>query len=105
VKLARSSVAALAVAAVGLLGACTSQPSARAVAEDVVEALNEEGELTNEQRDCLLEKIDGYTDEQLAAIGSPENQAINYTQPSAVEQASPEFQEYVENLSECMGSS
>jgi hypothetical protein len=100
VKFARPAIAAVAVAIVLGLGACTSTPSAKAVAEDYIESLDG---LTEEQRQCMLEKLDTYSSDELEAIGDA-NLNVDFDQADAVANASPEFQEFVENLNTCMGA-
>jgi hypothetical protein len=97
VKVARPTVAVALVALLGL-GACSSTPSAKAVAEDYVESIDG---LTDEQRQCMLEKLDGYSSDELEAIGEA-NVNVDFDQPDAVETATAEFQEFVENLNTCM---
>jgi hypothetical protein len=99
VKFARPS-AIIAVALLGL-GACSSTPSAKGVAEDYVESIDG---LNDEQRQCMLEKLDGYSSDELEALGEA-NVNVDFDQPDAVETATPEFQEFVENLNTCMDSS
>jgi ABC-type glycerol-3-phosphate transport system substrate-binding protein len=98
VKFTRS--AALALVAVLAVAACSSTPSAKAVAEDYVESI--EG-LSTEQRQCMLEKLDGYSEDELEAIGNA-NLDVDFDQADAVESATPEFQDFVENLNSCMTS-
>lgn len=61
---------ALVVALVGVLGlaACTSDPSARRVAEDIIKTGFIEGDLTEVQRDCMLDRLDAYSDDELSDI-------------------------------------
>ncbi len=92
------------VAAAVLLGltACTSTPSAKAVAQDYVESIG----LEPEQETCMLERLDGYTNDQLEAIGEA-NVNVDFDQPpaTAVETATTEFQAFVADLQECMQAS
>jgi hypothetical protein len=100
VKFARP--AAVVVAALVALGACTSTPSAKAVARDFVESIDG---LTDAQRECMLDKLDNdYTSDQLEAIGEA-NVSIDFDSPDAVEDATPEFQAFVDDLGECMQGS
>jgi hypothetical protein len=89
----RSTVAALAVAAVAVLGGCTSQPSAKAVAEDIVENLDG---LTDDQRACMLEKLDAYSSDELQQIGE-NNEGISATSPGDAD-----LQKFESDLNSCM---
>ena len=64
----RRPVAVLAVAAVSLLGltACSSDPSAKRVAQDLVKTIAAD---EPEVEECMLEVIDGYSTDELEAIG------------------------------------
>ena len=94
--------AAVLVAAVFALGACTSTPSAKAVAQDFVESIDG---LTDAQRECMLEKLDNdYTSDELETIGEA-NVTVDFDSPDAVENATPEFQAFVADLQECMSGS
>jgi hypothetical protein len=98
VNVARPAVLAVAVAALLGLAACTSNPSPKAVAQDYVESIPD---LTDAQRQCMLDKLDGYSNDTLTSIGEA-NLNVNFDSPDAVESASPEFQEFVADLQECM---
>lgn len=92
----RLSLAALAVGAVGLLGACTSQPSAKAVAKDVVESIG----LPEEQQACMLEVIDNMSEAELKELGEDNvDQAIQ-----GVEDGTPELQAFMAELARCRES-
>jgi len=100
VKFARP--AAVLVAALFALGACTSTPSAKAVAQDFIESIDG---LTDAQRECMLEKLDNdYTSDELETIGEA-NVTVDFDSPDAVENATPEFQAFVADLQECMSGS
>ena len=64
VKRRSTAVAAFAVATVAALGGCTSQPKAKAVAQDLVENL---AGLTAAQRTCMLERLDAYSTDEIQA--------------------------------------
>jgi hypothetical protein len=98
VKFARS--AALALVAILGVGACSSTPSAKAVAEDYIESIDG---LSSTQRECMLEKLDGYSEDELEAIGEA-NLTVDFTSADAVETATPEFQDFVDNLRSCTTS-
>ena len=46
--------------------ACTSTPSAKRVAEDLINTLAE----TDAERDCMLKKVDAYSKDALEDIGN-----------------------------------
>ena len=52
----------------------------------------------------MLDKLDGYSSDELEAIGEA-NVNVDFDQPDAVETATPEFQEFVDDLNECMSGS
>ena len=86
------------VAVVGL-GACTSQPSVKAVAEDIVESIG----LEPDEETCMLTALDDYTDAELEAIGEA-NETVDFSQPNAVEaQGTAELQRFFDDLNRCMG--
>ncbi len=87
------------VAAVGL-GACTSQPSAKAVVKDVIESLDG---LSEPERTCMLEAVEGYSEDDLKAIGE-DNEAVDFSREGAVEsQGTPGLQKFVADLQSCTG--
>jgi hypothetical protein len=56
--------AVLAVAAVAALTGCMSTPSAKRVALDMIETLD----ISEAARDCMTEKVEGYSEEELDDI-------------------------------------
>jgi hypothetical protein len=68
----RLLLAATAVVAVGGLGACTSQPSAKAVAKDMVQSITVPGgqRLPQPQQDCMLSVIDKMSSEEISQLGA-----------------------------------
>lgn len=64
---ARRLVAVLAVAVVAL-SACNSDPGRKRVVEDIIQTAVFRGDLTQEQGDCMFEKVEGYSEDELAAI-------------------------------------
>ncbi len=82
------------MAGIALLGACTSQPSAKAVAKDVVESLPD---LTTAQRTCMIGKIDVYSSEELQAIGEA-NIDVNITGPN---DGTEQMQKFMRDLASC----
>jgi len=97
--LLRSSV----VAAVAVLGlaACTSNPGPKTVAQDVVDGLTEEGDVTATQQECLQQKVDGYSNDQLDAIATG-NENLDYGPNFDLETATQPFQDFVADLATCM---
>jgi len=57
--------AALLMVAVFGVSACNSEPSAQRVAEDLINTLAK----TDEERDCMLKKLDVYSQDELEKIG------------------------------------
>jgi hypothetical protein len=71
VKTSPRSLAAVALVALAGLSACTSDPSAKRVAQDLVNTITmEPGGGGEKVRDCMLDVIDGYTTDELEAIGN-----------------------------------
>ncbi len=63
----RSLVTVLVVAAVGL-GACSSDPGPKRVAEDIIDTAVLQGDLTEEQGKCMFDRVEAYSDDDLEAI-------------------------------------
>ena len=88
-----TTIAALAAAAMAVVG-CTSNPSAKAVATDIVEKLDG---LTEPQRACMLQKLeDDYTTDELQAIGEA-NEGI-----PADADGDADLQRFTADLNTCM---
>ncbi len=64
----RALFVGLAAIAVLSLTACDSDPSARRVSQDIINTAAEDGDLTDAQRDCMLDRLDSYSDDDLEAI-------------------------------------
>ncbi|WP_394932791.1 hypothetical protein [uncultured Ilumatobacter sp.] len=64
----RLRVAGVAVVAVLGLSACNSDPGNRRVAEDIVDTAFVQGQITQEVRDCLFDKLETYSDSDYEAI-------------------------------------
>jgi hypothetical protein len=92
VKRRSTTIAAFAVAAMAVVG-CSSNPKAKAVAEDIVESL---AGLTEAQRTCMLDKLDDYTTDQLQEIGEA-NEGI-----SSTSEGDAELQAFTADLNTCM---
>jgi hypothetical protein len=100
VKLARPVVAAIALAATGLLGACTSQPSVKAVAKDVVQSITVPGSgehLPEAQQECMLKVIDDMTNDELDKLGA-ENLNATITSSGG---GNAEMQAFIDKLQRC----
>jgi hypothetical protein len=100
---ARRSRLATAVLGLGLVAgvtACTSKPSAKAVATDIVESMDD---LAPAERQCLLDKLDGYSSDELEALGNA-NLDVDFDQPDAVEHGTEDFQKFVADLETCTDS-
>ena len=92
-RLRRTTAAAFALASIGVLGACTSNPSAKAVAKDVVQSLN----LPQEQQDCMLGVLDDMPSEELENLGKANlQQAI-----TDAESGTEAMQAFIAELADC----
>ncbi len=85
---------AVAVVAIGGLAACASNPSARTVAEDMIDALPN---LTDQQRICLSDQLAGMDDERLKAVADA-GQTGNFGPDFSLETTGEPFQEFVTQL-------
>jgi hypothetical protein len=70
----RRALAVLAVAVVGL-SACNSDPGVKRVAEDIILTAVDQGDLTEAQGECMFERVDSYSDDELKAITDSANDA------------------------------
>ncbi len=88
-KSSRRTVTLLAVAAMSVLGlsACSSDPSAKRVAEDLVNTLAE----TDDERDCMLAIVDEYGEDRLQQLGEDAN-GSDATKKAAADEALDEFE-------------
>lgn len=68
----------LVIAALGV-SACTSNPGPKRVAEDLINTLAD----TDEERDCMLDILDGYSDSELESLGNDVNEGDEATQAAA----------------------
>lgn len=71
-------IGAVAVIAILTLGACTSDPGVRRVAQDIIKAEAEANPELDEQ--CMLDALDEFTDDQLKSITDQINSANEDTQ-------------------------
>jgi hypothetical protein len=98
VKCSRLAVAGIAVAALGLLG-CTSNPSTKAVAKDMVQSIRTpDGNLLPQaQQDCMLDVIDKMSDDQLKKLGA-DNEDATFTAQGGGNAA---MQAFIDELKGC----
>ena len=96
----RLTALAVGLVTVAGLGACTSQPSVQAVARDVVESIG----LEPDQEACMLEAIDGYSEEELQQIGEA-NETVDFSSDVPPEDRGTEaLQKFYADLDACMGT-
>jgi hypothetical protein len=90
--------ACLAVVALGALSACQSQPGNRRVVRDVIESL----QLPAAQEACMLDKLEGYTDDQLDAIAD-ENETWDPAETGQTPaDASESMRLFIADFEQCM---
>lgn len=92
------------ILALGVLAltSCSRTPSTKRVALDVVETFDD-SVVNDDQKECMRERIDEYDNSALEAIGeAQENQALDFSDPDAFESATPELQQFVEDLRGCL---
>lgn len=99
------SVRLLGAVAAGLLllaGCGSSAPSVKRVALEVVETLD----ATPEQRECMRERVDAYSNDQLEAMvpldGEGNAIEIDFRDPTSIPDATPELQQFVDDLCTCI---
>jgi len=85
---------AVAVVAIAGLGACTSNPSGREVAEDMIDALPN---LTDVERTCLRDQLKGLDDATLKAVAAA-GETGNFGPEFSLDSTGPEFQTFVNDL-------
>ena len=97
-KRSRLAVAGIAVAALGLLG-CTSNPSAKAVAKDMVQSIRTpDGNLLPQaQQDCMLDVIDKMSEDQIKKLGA-DNKTATFTAEGGGDGA---MQAFIKELQAC----
>lgn len=84
------------VGALALTACGTSTPSNRRMAEDIIETV--EG-LSDEERDCMRERLDGYTGSELEALND-ENSNVDWDAEGATGGAL--WQAFVDDMSSCL---
>src|SRR6186997_341438 len=99
----RRTLATVAVAAIGLLGACTSQPSNKAVVNDAIQSITVPGgsTLPQAQQDCMLEYVDGLSNDELEQLGES-NVDESITLESHGNEA---MQAFIDELEQCASGS
>jgi len=76
-----------------LLSACSSDPSAKRVAEDLIDTLA----TTEAEKQCMLDILDGYSTQQLEDLGNAVNEGDQAEQTAAQRQ----LDEFQARLSSC----
>jgi hypothetical protein len=89
---------ASALVAVTALGACSSTPSNKRVVEDIIESL--EG-VSEAERDCMLERVDRYTDDQLDDIADA-NEDFELLPTGEVANPTPALADFQADLASCL---
>jgi hypothetical protein len=84
------------VLALATLSACSSNPSNRRVVSDVIESL----QLPEAQEQCMLDRLEGYSDDELDAIAD-ENEDWDPSSGSTMEEASPSMRAFIADFEEC----
>jgi hypothetical protein len=85
----------LVAAALGGLAACNSTPSARRVALDVIDTLDN---LTEAERDCMRTKVEAYTKDEVEAFA----EGADEDPPDPEAQAA--LERFEDDLAECRSS-
>ena len=91
-----------ALAAIGLLGACQSQPSAKAVAKDAVQSITVPGgsTLPQPQQQCMLAVLDDMSESEIEQLGKANIDATIGPETGGNEA----MREFVDRLQECQGA-
>jgi hypothetical protein len=92
----RAAAACLGAVALVSLSACSSRPGNRRVVSDVIESL----QLPQEQEDCMLTKLDTYTDDELDQIAD-DNENWDPAEGSTMEEASEGMRLFIADFEEC----
>jgi hypothetical protein len=92
----RARTIALTVVAVAALGACSGNPSAKAVAIDMVKSLG----LPAERQECMIDKLENYDAEQLKRLGEA-NLDVDFDAEDPIAQTDEDFQQFVADLETC----
>jgi hypothetical protein len=89
--------ACVAVVALGALSACQSQPGNRRVVRDVIESL----QLPAAEEACMLERLEGYTDDQLDDIAAENENWDPAGQGDTPEDASEGMRLFIADFEQC----
>ncbi len=98
-----SLVLAAACLVVGL-GACTGNPSTKAVTKDMIESLEETGGVDAAAKECMTDKVDDMSNDELDAIGAANPNFVS-SDPGAEDDATPEMHALLDDLRSCLGDS
>jgi len=94
----RSRLCLFAAVAMFGVGACTSNPGARAVARDQIEALQD---VSEEVKSCMRDKLESYSNEELEAV-TDNNEELAFDSTDGIPPgATEEFTAFVEDLATC----
>jgi hypothetical protein len=89
----------VAVLALGALSACSSQPGNRRVVRDVIESL----QLPPAEEACMLDRLEGYTDNELDAIANENESWDPSGQGDTPADASEGMRLFIADFEECTG--
>jgi hypothetical protein len=97
----RLALAAIPIAAFGLLG-CTSNPSAKAVAKDMVQSITVPGGslLPQGQQECMLSVIDKMSEDQVKKLGADNLNAVITPEGGG----DPAMDAFIKELQSCEGA-
>jgi hypothetical protein len=89
-----------------LLLACASQPSAKTVAEDVVDGLavtevSGVPRVSTSERDCMLMRLERYSTAELEELGE-QNEGVDWSDPDELRGATPAMRAFIADLRTCM---
>jgi hypothetical protein len=93
----RVAAACLGVLALVTLSACSSRPGNRRVVSDVIESL----QLPPAQEQCMLDKLDGYTDDELNEIADNNENWDPAGAGSTLDEASEGMRAFIADFEQC----
>jgi hypothetical protein len=94
----RVAAIGLSVLALAALSACASKPSDRQVVRDTIQSL----QLPDAEEACMLDRLEGYSDDQLEAIAD-ENENWDPAEGSTMQDASESMRLFIADYEECTG--